>query len=596
MILLSKDRTVVKIKRSQFDKPKSQKMSEPKVLFLSPNTQLTNYSSLKELFFGASEVSVNDLLLAAWEKWGEGMADKLRGNFAFAIFDEQKNLVYVARDIFGVSPVYFHSGPTELIIGYSSRIVRSLLKGPNKRDKLMIADFICGTVLENEKTFFSDIKRMKPAHWMSIEKDKLVSKKYWDISDISQTSKHDEPETVFKALLNKSVMSTFVNNKTALMLSGGLDSSAIGSLLKVNGFKGSDFPCLSLTYYETNNWGDKEHLKTMEGFLGVQLEEFSSDLHDPLSDIPYWLEVMDGPFIPHGHSVSFRLLPAAKRMGYDYILCGHGGDEVVSYGLGRLNELARANKWFALWRETRAGSGLYGDSRFRLFLKYTVHIELIKKIRQRLQHKFEPKEAFVKVSSNFLSAELVDSIDVSRYSKRSELRKISHDEQSVHKEALSSPMQSTSLEVYALCAEASGVTMALPFYDRSLVEFCLSLPSKWKLNKGRSRFILREAMKGIMPNSVRIRQDKFDFGDNFIDGLLANKDKILKHTDPKRTDLSEYVNISLLVSLRKKIDENGRSLHITEAFFLWRIAVLEIWFSIESKPIKKPNLIPYTAL
>jgi len=178
----------------------------------------------------------------------------------------------------------------------------------------------------------------------------------------------------------------------------------------------------------------------------------------------HWLTVMDGPFLRYGHSVSFKLLPIAKALGFTEIYSGHGGDEIVSYGTGRLNELAKEKKWLTLWREVKLLAKTYERNPYAFFYQYRLHFNIFR---------------------------------------------------------------ATSLEVFALCAEASDVTVHMPFFDRDLGEFCLSLSSDLKLRHGLTRYILREGMKNIMPESVRLRKDKFDFSSNFKNGLFADPGELL---------------------------------------------------------------------
>jgi len=560
------------------------------LIFLSPVNRLTNQKELETLFPKHPKKTVEDLILAAWAQWGTGMADKLRGSFGFAIFDGSKQSIYIARDVFGICPIYIHRDDTQLIIGSSSRLVRSLLGPDIQRDLVMLADFIKGGYIERERTFFSDIRRVQAGHWMLIESEKTVKHKYWSATDHPEDVVYNSPTQEFNERFKNSIKSVYVPKKTGLLLSGGLDSSAIAGVLKTQGVSGKDLPCLSLTYNKTENWSDAPHLKTMLEYIDVDPVEFESDCHDPLSDMEYWLEVMDGPYLSHGHSVSFRLLSAARDMGLTHVLTGHGGDEVVSYGFGRLNELAKERRWKTLWKEMSARSDLYGSSRFGTFYYYLAHIKWIRRIQHFINRIRRKVFSSPKPNSDYLSLALSQKVDVSRYDFTVALRRGEHDERMVHNENLSLPLQATALEIYTLCSEASGVVVEHPFLDRNLVEFCLSLPSEWKLRNGFSRFIIRDAMKGQMPESVRVRRDKFDFTNNFRKGLFSNTERLLELTDPTTPLISEYVNVHKLEDIRKKVCKNKAELERPEVTFLWRVAVLNLWFGIEIAQLKKPKL------
>ena len=591
MISLGTDLNIVVINRSLLNDFDLSHTENATLVFLSPNTNISNQGELESLFFdNQASSTLEDVILAAWSHWGKDMANKLRGAFGFAIFDKASRSLYIARDNFGVSPVYTSIDENKVIIGSSSRLVRACLEPNTQRDTLMLADFLSGASLESERTFFEDIRRLPSGHWMYLNQTDVTKERYWNVTDVPADVHYAEPDQEFRRRLSKPIRQGFVQGKTALMLSGGMDSSSIGALIKHLELSDDPLPTLSLTYNETKGWCDEDHLKTMIEFLGDNSHEYPSDFHDPLADMKHWLTVMDGPFLRYGHSVSFKLLPIAKALGFTEIYSGHGGDEIVSYGTGRLNELAKEKKWLTLWREVKLLAKTYERNPYAFFYQYRLHFDIFRRLQRKLQRK-RPKTAEKKaVNVNSLSEALAGQIDASRYHVKNIRSRIDHDERMVHDDTLAHPLQATSLEVFALCAEASDVTVHMPFFDRDLGEFCLSLSSDLKLRHGLTRYILREGMKNIMPESVRLRKDKFDFSSNFKNGLFADPDRILKLTDPNSIPISEFINVEWLQTLRNKIKQGQTDVHITEAFFLWRVVILGYWLEIESQHPEKPAL------
>lgn len=590
MIWANKNENLALVERVYLGRDTSDLSCISRVFFLAPNTKLTNLSELQALFGLRQNSSIKEVLISAWHKWGSEMADKLRGAFGFAIFDVESQSVYMARDPFGLCPVYYSLDEIRLIVGSSSRLVRSTFGSHAKQDQLMLADFICGVVLERQNTFFEKIKRFSAGHYMLLRRNKLTTKQYWSVSDSPKDVHYGSPSRVFYDHFKRSVKNSFNPNSSTLMLSGGLDSSAIAGAIKDQDLISGNLPCMSLIYNETEDWSDGKYLRDISHFVEADIKTFKSDFHNPLDNMEHWLKVVDGPYLPYGHSVSFRLLPAAKELGFSHVLSGHGGDEVVSYGFGRLNELAKRGLWRLLWNEVSASSNLYGGSKYLIYYRYLAHIEILKKGQKYLRRKRRIKEHRSPIDSDSLSKNLKNEIDLSRYNIRVAAQKIEHDERMIHDETLAGPLQATALEVFALCSEASGVTTEMPFFDRELVEFCLSLPSDWKLRASQSRYILREALKGKVPESIRLRQSKFDFGGNFKMGLLSDIPKLLELTDPKASSIDEYVNTKWLESLRNRIISGDRDLYITEAFFLWRVAILNLWLGMISASLEKPEL------
>lgn len=555
-----------------------------KVIFVSYALRLDNRAELiTEL--GLSEGATDSELLAhGWLAWREELANRLRGAFGFGIFDAATGVLYIARDIFGISPIFWAKDEARLIIAASSRGVRSLLSFAPVHNKASLADFICGGEIDREQTFFEGVSRFPAANCLVLTKDGEKRTKYWSTGEVPRNKPETSPVQKFRDLFQNSVRNCFSSGNSVLFLSGGLDSSSIAGALHAEGVK---VPSLSLVYPETKDWSDKAYLSALENDLGITLDGTPSDFHDPLADISKWLRVVDGPYLPYGHSVSSQLLLKARALGHKVVLSGHGGDEIVSYGFGRLNELARQGQWLTLWRETSAAAGLYHESRFRLFRRYLSHIEWFRRIERRLRLQVKGK---VWSGQQFLADSIAKTLDPSRFRRKFAGERLDHDERMIHEEALNSPLQPISLEVIATCSHAEGVETRMPFYDRDLVELSLSLPSEWKLNGGLSRFILRKAMENSLPQSVVRRQDKFDFTDNFKRGLLAKKEALLALTDPEIHRLDEWVNIDAVKAVRARLQEPINSIETVDAFFVWRVAVLASWLQIASESLAKPQL------
>jgi len=561
------------------------------LLFTSPAMRIDNVDALRSSLTLSTDCDVATLLKAAWREWGTEMAMHLKGAFSFLICDTASQTYYAARDIFGLCPFYYALHSDSLIVAESSRLVRALIPDPLPPDQLMLADFVAGTVIETEHTFFTGISRLPPAHWMSISAKGQAIQRYWSISDLPRDVEAADLGEQFRDRFDAALSKVFVSNQTALTLSGGLDSSAIAVSLHAQGISGQDVPTLSMTYPETQGWNDGPHLTSIAQHCGLDITEMPSDSHDPLANMEHWLRVMDGPFVARGHSVSFELMSKARGMGATHILSGHGGDEIVSLGVGRLNELARNGRWVTLWRELAGAQKIYGGSRLRLFRNYLSHIPWIRKIERRLARRKQVDRNQV-VGRHNLSEALTKEIDPGRYTSPTPKSRPDHDERMLYEAAVTHPIQALSLEVFDLCTRDLGLQICLPFYDQDMMELSASAPSHWKLRKGLTRYLLREAMKKRMPDRVRLRQDKFDFSDNFRRGLLKTPERLLELTDPETSDITNYVNLERVQAIRAKVLAGEKNIANVDAFFLWRVAILGLWLAICNDKPEKPDLIP----
>lgn len=594
MIRINSKRTVCRIDYPIFPpKPIFGVVGQNLILIRSFGFRLDNRSDLIVKLSLDRACDDDDILNAAWSTWGEEMPTQMRGSFAFCLVDREAECVFMARDPLGVSPLYYHASDERLIIGSSSKLVRSLIQDSLPVNDLMLADFVAGASIEKEQTFFDGILRLQPGHTHTFTRGNREPKKYWSFAEAAFDPPEIPEETVFRELFDRSVGNCFEKGSTILMLSGGLDSSSIAGSLASKGVQGAELPCISMTYQNTKEWRDSAHLSALSDCLNLNPIRVPSDEHNPLDKMDFWLDVLDGPYIMPGHSVSFRLRLIAKSQGYDVVLCGEGGDEVVSHGLGRFNELAKSGEWISLWRECSAFSGASFRAKFRAFKPYLVHIpfyRFLRATRKRLFPSKRPASSQLRfIDRNFLSESLMKSLDASRYEFKPAISTRNHDDKQLQREALSSAVLPSVLEVNAICSEAVGVETRMPFYNQELIEYSLSLPSVWKLRHGLSRYILRKAMEGDVPASVLSRTDKFDFSGNFMRGLLKNPEELLELSDPQHNEIGRYVNTELVNSIRNKIQTVPDELGWIEALFIWRVAVLSLWLRISGQKISPPS-------
>lgn len=559
------------------------------VAVLSPEICITNRDAIiAELALDVS-CPFEDLIRAAWKRWNEAMAARLRGTFAFVIADHARNVIYAARDHFGLAPLFWHEAGRNVSFATSSTRLRQELTHALPHDALMLTDFIAGEYVERERSFFEGINRFPAAHWVVFSTAGKRLERYWSMSDVPRAVQHNDPVARFRELFDRSVLASVPQGDAAIMLSGGLDSSAIAaSLCQMGKPPGQAF---SVTFDETAGWCDQPHLQAVANRTGLPIHAIPADSHDPLQDMELWLRAVDGPYLPRGQSVSMQLLPIARETGYRTLFNGHGGDEIVGYGFGRYNELARAGNWFRLWRETEAAASLYGGSRNAMFARYLAHIRPLRPILRRLAKRQASSPAVV--DADFLDPAVARTVDSARYTHRPATSRLDHDERIVQEEALSTALQPCSLEIFALCSRAAGVVTRMPFYDVDLLEFSLSLPSEWKLRDGLSRYILRAAFAGDLPSETLRRQDKFDFTAPFMKGLVAQREKVLDLTDPAHADPWHIVNRSRLERSRDSLCRDGTGASRADAAFLWRVAILAMWSEIakdrrhDSVPIGK---------
>jgi asparagine synthase (glutamine-hydrolysing) len=530
------------------------------------------------------DVPLDRLLMAGWRAWRTDLADRLRGAFSLAIHSAPDRLLYVARDPFGIAPLYYAQSPSGFVVAGSSRAVRALSGLEHAPDRHALVDFLSGGEGHHERTFFDGVRRLPPGHWLTLSDGEARIERYWSpaMAPRRPSPETDAPER-FRDLFDRSLGHCYEEGRTGLLLSGGLDSSVIaGSVARVFG-AGPELTALTMTYSQTPNWHDGPHIDALRAALPFSFADMPADSHDPLDQTDVFLAALDGPWFSYGQSVTFAAKRILAQAGVAIVLTGHGGDEIVSYGFGRLNELAREGRWRALWHEAKVVGDLQHVGRWRVFGPYLDHLYTIRRIRSRLS--FLKSRAGAADGGSVLADGARQFYGDPATVPRPVRTRPDHDERMVQEAALSSALQATAFEVIALSSRVVGTETRMPFCDRDLAEFSLSLPSEAKLGEGYSRLILRKAMRGRVPESVLARGDKFEFSANFVRGLLSNRERLLDLADPGNARLTEFVSRSRLQYLRNQVSHKGTAIDTVDAFTLWRVAVAAQWLDLEARPV-----------
>ena len=183
------------------------------------------------------KIGDGELLHAAWQRWGDGCADRLRGDFAFALWNPRQLELFVARDPMGVRPFAFHYEPgRRFVFGSTAEVVRAQGDVPRALNPHRIADALLGETegIDATCTFYTAIQRLPPAHWLRLRAGQLSLQRYWrPVGDRPASLPRSEGEWIEaqRAQLDQSVRRRLRGDRpVGSMLSGGLDSSSVVAL------------------------------------------------------------------------------------------------------------------------------------------------------------------------------------------------------------------------------------------------------------------------------------------------------------------------------------------------------------------------------
>ncbi|MEJ0022929.1 MAG: asparagine synthase-related protein [Alphaproteobacteria bacterium] len=543
------------------------------------DARLDNHGELAASLGLVSNTPVARLILAAHHAWGEFCVERLEGEFAFILWDAVSKSLFAARDRFGVKPLCYAQRLGRLAVGSA---VQDVLAAPGigrSLNERRIGDFIAGFLDDETSTFYDAVQRLPPAHALVFANGTLRLRRYWRLTPAEPDRTHAAEQ--FAALFQTAVRRRLPASGAGAMLSGGLDSSSVAATAQ--SASAAPLPTFTLTF----GHGDERNYAEALLADGRYSPHFidAADIA-PFANFDALLAFQDGPFNAPNLAVRGLVHGEAKAGGVDVLLDGHGGDEVVSYGKGLFRDLASRGAVIALWRELHASRALLGDPNRLLVRLLGAYFPPAAALRAAMGKSTNASNARP-LGHALLSPDLAARTRVSeRFDEMHQaLARADASESGRHLALMSSPLHSTAFEVLERVADADGVDARYPFYDEALVRLCVGLPASEKWRNGQARYVLREAMKPVLPPMIRTRTDKYDFGRQLAAGIMLHHKAMLDELfdDPDRS-LCGYVDAKAARAAYQRLQPDapydGGNLQA-----VWRMVTLSCWLSRERKTV-----------
>ena len=552
-----------------------------------------------------SEITDSQIILAAYQKWGDKCPEKLLGDFAFSIWDKRQQQMFCARDHFGVKPFYYHSSPE--IFAFATEIKAIFTEGsiPRQVNEARIADYLSSMFYDAEMTSYEQILRLPPASWMKVNADGKEIHTYWAL-DPEREIKLDSDEAYaakFKEIFTEAVRCRLRSAyDLGFTLSGGLDSSSIACTAREIA-ENQPVPALHTfsAIFNELDCDEREYINPILEQGGLQPHFINSDKINPFDNLERALWHQDEAFFAPNWSMTWALYDRAQSEGVRIILNGFDGDNTVSYGYGYLSELAKAGRWLSLARQTRELAKSLDASFPKWYWSYIKEYGI-----KPIKNKYSPQKLVKKIKQQFLKSQPSNSASKPQASKfnpilntefatrinftqrqqtyRQTVGTMGHDERKRHYLNLTGGLMPFGLEVMDKSMAAFGIEPRYVFCDKRLLEFCLALPPEQKLNLGYGRIVMRRAMEGIVPPSVRWRKGKTDFTPNFIRGLQCwEQEHWDKFVSQNQALLQEYIDLPTLNQMRQKFIDPQQKATNKEARTLWLIISLISWLNQTDK-------------
>jgi asparagine synthase (glutamine-hydrolysing) len=541
------------------------------------------------------KVTDSDIILAAYQKWGDQCPAKLLGDFAFVIWDRRHQILFCARDPMGVKPLYYYRSDQTFIFASEIKALLTFPGVPCQINEAMVADYLskilfCG---RKEDSFYSGIQELRAAQSLTVTREDLKIQTYWapDLSYELKLASDEEYVEAFKEIFINAVRvrmrSAFPIGST---LSGGLDSSSIvctarqilrqqSDDTKIHTFS-AVYPSLAEQYPKID---ERPYMNAVINQGGLDAHMIRTDLVSPLVDLDKVCWHGEEPSPAPNLYLDWEMFKAAGEQNVRVLFTGIDGDTTITYGIQYLAELAASFRWLKLLDEGSAFAKITKRSRKDVIWRYGLRPVIPEPIVQLWRTlKGRPQEDVSQVwDVGLLNPDFAKRLNVQER-VQSDLVQSLEGNKSVlsareeHWAALNNGSVRYALQWLDKIATAFNLEARHPFCDRRLIEFCLALPSGQKLHKGWSRSIMRRAMEGILPPEVQWRVGKGDLSSNFKKRLLEDEketlDQIILHDHHA---IEPYVDIPALQAAysRYRAAPLSRDEGVTDIFVAVNLAI-----------------------
>ncbi len=484
------------------------------------NGEIYNYAEisddLKKQGYQFNSHSDTEVILKAFDLWGYDAVQRFRGMFAFALWNTKTRKLLLCRDRVGVKPLYWYYIDNVFLFGSELKSMREFPHFDTAIDQEAVSLFLQTGYIKAPYSIYKNARKIAPGAFLEIDENGGIRTwNYWNVKNISLSDSYDNDKAVLEEaekLLTESAQYRMVADvPVGIFLSGGIDSSLVTALLQKK--SGSSLKTFTIGF-DDKRFDESTHAKNVAAFLGTDHYELICTQDDFKRVIPLLPDIYDEPF-GDSSAIPTYLVSAMARKQVTVALSADGGDEVfsgylkyksvsehynkirylplairekIAGGLGKIDLKKLENRASSLgikydfkgleWRLPKFRNALSARDKlhfFELASSYISHSDLEKLHHLPVKRIFEGPLAPGK--ENYLYATL-GKIDIDTYLEGDILTKVDRASMAVALEGRE------------------------PLLDHKLIEFGLSLPDKYKIRNGQTKWILRNILYKHVPKEL----------------------------------------------------------------------------------------------
>ena len=469
--------------------------NEDKTKVIVFNGEIYNYREIKEELLTKGHVfsteSDTEVLLHGYEEYKEKILDKLRGMFAFVIYDIKHNSLFGARDFYGIKPMYYYRDKDSFMFGSE---IKSFLGHPSFKKELnrdMLKQYLTFQYSVSEDTFFKNVYKLRPGHYFKYKDGNLKIKKYYEIDLTSDNTKNlDEWKDIIRKELNESIEYHKVSDvEVGSFLSSGVDSSIIATLSNVD---------KTFTVgYDNKKYSEIDYAKDLSDKIGVKnisKKITKEEFFDKFSMIQYY---MDEPLADASAAALYFVANTASKH-VKVALSGEGADEIFG-GYNIYHEPYSVSWYYKIPYFIRRFIGILAYP-FRNHTGFNFLVRRSKKLEDRYVGNafiFEPNDSD-KILNYKASKDDFRKLTRPYYDKVKNLDDVCK-------------MQYIDFNFWLIgdillkadkMSMANSLEVRVPFLDKNLITNVIGIPSKYKIVGNETKYAFRQVCKETLDDKV----------------------------------------------------------------------------------------------
>ena len=560
------------------------------------NGEIYNYIELREELRALGHVfrssGDTEVLLHAYEQWGRDCLPKLNGMWAFLIHDARRGVVFGSRDRFGVKPLYRHRSADALYMASEIKAIRASGAYEWSTNWTAAGELLCraGHVSGHDAngTFYAGIDQVAPGTAFEIDVRGVMTEwRYWSLAGIAEKQVAD-PVGETARLFEDSVRLRMRSDvPVGVSLSGGLDSTSIAAVmarLRGDDRKAGPDESLQAFSYMAPEFDESTYIRDTLAQSRAMLHRVHADSATLWNSLGEVLWYHDEPLHSATALVGFEIYRSAAANGVKVMLSGQGADETMAgypvYFPDYWGTLLKEGSPLEAWRAISAHHRVLGGSTAATFKQAMVRTarSALRSVPMYRDAAAARHRQRARAAHTWFRPEIIEALPAEDAGYGD----------GTLASALQLSVERSPLPLYLRIEDrnsmAHSVEARLPFLDYRLVSLMFQLPAHWKMRGAQGKYVMREAMRGQIPESVRGRVDKMGFPTPLADWFRHGLYEPMQ--DTLASQAARERGIYNIDAIRRDLERHRRG-ELDAALGLFNVAQFERWLALDEPGVAR---------